>query len=1698
MKSKIYTTAMLLAMVLANLGLNGQPIVGYSGLFTFNTVGGQVFADFEANYTSVNINEPIQFTDLSSGIFNPVAWVWDFGDGSVVSNIQNPVHIYTDPGSYTVKLTVTNTAGVQSFKEKYGYINAASQASGIRIKIVRTNADEPPFIQRVGFSYTVAVWDGYESVTNYDRVVDTFSINNGEAHIKNFPMQSQLLFGEWLISAFNEILLFDETTTYKGHISYVYDPVKENKYQRNVIIIVHNDVDMLEDGAFPYNKSHPENDKKWKYYRNGEYPVSMLIPPRNNFQVNDTKNPLLLIHGWEGSYELKKNPDAEAEANETSYWFTLPKDLAYNSNYDAWQYYYPYNSAHKHLAICLKFALEELISKYTNKKVRIVTHSMGGLVTLRYLTEYSPHAINHVEKVLFSAPPAHGSLGSNLYYKTTASPFLEGILGYDRHAPSVRDMKLGSDATWFIHNSNLPDLNGINGVIDDYFVLLGTTYKWYVSDKKFQAFNKSWINSHLVPHSCLHPEAANHHDGIVAISSGSLLDHGIGFATFHGNHNDAVHMQSFRRNDPSKQNIGSSNLMKSIIETYFGNASHETFLNQIKANQHITTVVAGDRSVKKGGTNLSNLNTNDGTEYQKGIINIDFPEKPAFATYQVLYNSSGNVLNLYPKIRPLNLLYKGVFKRNDHSAGKKRYYFNDDQTVFKESEPNGRSITYNGCAITLPQGPLSIVVRNIWGTPVYRKDIIFRYCETTNVSLEYSKRSNRNADENYTDTKERLISSAGSIPPDSLLTAFYVDYQVVLVDFNVSSLESALENFPVTLKLKLPDGTIADSTYANSSYEHDQNLGVMSMEIPNPMPGEWHIWLESAHPGADTLLYHAVAFLQSAVFAHLPDTTENIAAPTLHNLKAGLKVDDFLSADELKVFATIYRPDWQEEVFDITPSAVTQDSSFIFNLEYLFDVPGEYMVKYNLDGKYNNYNFERCLHQAYTAIDTMPLFIVPDIVLRQQEPHRSIDLTQNIYNIDTYDTIYFSSEIITSNLDSLFFTASFDSLALKANLSASLADTGTVVIRYTCHYDFNSVSDTITVKVVLPELYFVNLEISDSLFSNNEELVISYSIGNSGNTDAANYLVRYYITQDSTIQTSDYCIGSKVIPFHSMDTIMQVNDTIQIPSLAIAGNYFLLVKADALDQVTEINETNNQNTLPVYLNLPPVAPEIVSAIPGNEKVYLTWTSNNQSGITGYVLYYGLNTSGVLTKIYTLNNDTTRTITGLTAGSVYYFAIQAYRLMGVESELSAFSSATPYGPELTVSTTLMNFGIVPLYESNTLSYQLTGNNLKAHVTIAAPAGFQISINESAGFQNEIIVEQVDGIISQVIYVKFSPVNNNAYSGFISNTSGSVSKNIQVQGVGFLGLCNALDNCNLSYTLGGHANWSGQVLTTYDGIDAAQSGTITHNQQSWFETTVQGPGVLSFWWRTSSESNYDFLRFYINNNQQHSISGSTSWLFREYTLTEPLVYTLKWSYTKDGSVNSGQDCGWVDQLIYTPDIPVILALDGMVIASNADTCFAAIQTIIVSDFIVESDAMVRLIAGENIQLLPLTKVHSGADFHAFIDTTGNYCLQPESLIAVSDNVAEKIQERPAMLEENPNNFFSLFPNPTPGTFTLLLKEAEEATAITVEIYSMLGERIHQTQLSGKQQYEFDLSGRPGGVYLVRVVRGEEVGVEKVVKQ
>ena len=60
-------------------------------------------ADFIASDTSVLVGDLIYFSDLSLG--SPTSWFWAFGDNSI-STFNNPSHLYTQPGFYTVSLLI--------------------------------------------------------------------------------------------------------------------------------------------------------------------------------------------------------------------------------------------------------------------------------------------------------------------------------------------------------------------------------------------------------------------------------------------------------------------------------------------------------------------------------------------------------------------------------------------------------------------------------------------------------------------------------------------------------------------------------------------------------------------------------------------------------------------------------------------------------------------------------------------------------------------------------------------------------------------------------------------------------------------------------------------------------------------------------------------------------------------------------------------------------------------------------------------------------------------------------------------------------------------------------------------------------------------------------------------------------------------------------------------------------------------------------------------------------------------------------------------------------------------------------------------------------------------------------------------------------------------------------------------------------
>lgn len=135
-----------------------------------------------------------------------------------------------------------------------------------------------------------------------------------------------------------------------------------------------------------------------------------------------------------------------------------------------------------------------------------------------------------------------------------------------------------------------------------------------------------------------------------------------------------------------------------------------------------------------------------------------------------------------------------------------------------------------------------------------------------------------------------------------------------------------------------------------------------------------------------------------------------------------------------------------------------------------------------------------------------------------------------------------------------------------------------------------------------------------------------------------------------------------------------------------------------------------------------------------------------------------------------------------------------------------------------------------------------------------------------------------------------------------------------------LGDAVDAPALTFTTGGSANWGAQTSTTHDGVDAAANGYIGNSQESWLQTTVTGPGTLTWWWKVSSEGGWDWLEFYLDGVLQSGrISGEVDW--EQQTQVIPAgTHTVKWRYQKDSGYASGADSGYLDEVVFALDGPV----------------------------------------------------------------------------------------------------------------------------------------------------------------------------------
>ena len=119
--------------------------------------------------------------------------------------------------------------------------------------------------------------------------------------------------------------------------------------------------------------------------------------------------------------------------------------------------------------------------------------------------------------------------------------------------------------------------------------------------------------------------------------------------------------------------------------------------------------------------------------------------------------------------------------------------------------------------------------------------------------------------------------------------------------------------------------------------------------------------------------------------------------------------------------------------------------------------------------------------------------------------------------------------------------------------------------------------------------------------------------------------------------------------------------------------------------------------------------------------------------------------------------------------------------------------------------------------------------------------------------------------------------------------------------------------------GDWNW----FTKWTGSEwILQSGAIADWQMSTLSCKVDGAGALTFKWKVSSDCaegwHDDYLNIEVDGQEVAWIGGEKGWIEQRIELSaNDKPHEVKWNYIKDKDVSAGDDCGWLKDVVWTPD-------------------------------------------------------------------------------------------------------------------------------------------------------------------------------------
>ncbi len=279
--------------------------------------------------------------------------------------------------------------------------------------------------------------------------------------------------------------------------------------------------------------------------------------------------------------------------------------------------------------------------------------------------------------------------------------------------------------------------------------------------------------------------------------------------------------------------------------------------------------------------------------------------------------------------------------------------------------------------------------------------------------------------------------------------------------------------------------------------------------------------------------------------------------------------------------------------------------------------------------------------------------------------------------------------------------------------------------------------------------------------------------------------------------------------------------------------------------------------------------------------------------------------------------------------------------------------------------------------------------------------------------------------------------------------------------------------------------------YEGEYAARSGDISSSQSSIIELAyeVVAAGDISFFYKVSSESGYDKLKFYVNGTMKDEWSGDVAWTEAVYPLTEG-TNDLKWEYSKDGSVDSGEDCAWIDNIIL-PAASTNALIAGFSVDNN-NPCDGETVNFTSTSYGDITTYSWTFEGGD-----PATSDEENPS--VTYPTPGNYDVTLEINDGTNSAVLNKenfiIVHNCTGVEMVSDASIGIYPNPNNGIFHLDIQGMEIAN---IKIYNSIGRVVYteNNSLIDNSMKSIDLSQQAEGIYMIVVEDDNTRIIEKII--